>query len=91
MPSRTLKITGVPEELVSLLDAHIKTRHAAGRSEYVRELIRKDVLGEPKSFRELLAPVHAETVRRGTTEEEIDALVEKVRTEIYVERHKPSA
>ena len=45
-PTKTqvVKVTGVPEELLRLLDDQVAKRHYAGRSEYVRELIRKDLL-----------------------------------------------
>ena len=38
-----LKITGVPEELIHQLDELVSERHYAGRSEFVRELIRREV------------------------------------------------
>lgn len=82
MPSHTIKVTGVPEELVKLLDERVKRRHGAGRSEYIRELIRRDVLGTDPSLRDLLAPIHADTKRRGTTEAEVDQLVDELRSEI---------
>lgn len=53
---RTIKVTGVSDELVSLLDAKIREVHAAGRAEYVRELIRKDVLQKKRPFYETASP-----------------------------------
>jgi len=82
MPSQTIKVTGVPEELVRLLDKRVKQRHAAGRSEYIRELIRKDVLGEPHTFREILAPVHAATADLKESEEELITFFDEVRDEV---------
>lgn len=52
-------------ELLALLDARVKERHAAGRAEYVRELIRRDVLSgqtsapTPPSEPGLLEEYHA--------------------------------
>lgn len=43
-PSRVVKVTGMSEDLLALLDARVRQQHAAGRAEYVRELIRRDVL-----------------------------------------------
>jgi Arc/MetJ-type ribon-helix-helix transcriptional regulator len=45
-----VKVTGVPEELLRLLDDRVNQRHYAGRAEYLRELLRRDLLpevGEP--------------------------------------------
>ena len=58
MSSRTIKVTGVPQDLVALLDQRVKDRHAVGRSEYIRELIRKDVLEQPSVLREVMGQVY---------------------------------
>lgn len=42
--SHVVKVTGVSEELLELLDARVKQQRAAGRAEYIRELIRRDAL-----------------------------------------------
>lgn len=39
--SYVVKVTGMSPELIALLDARVKEQHAAGRAEYVRELIRR--------------------------------------------------
>ncbi|HET6385132.1 MAG TPA: ribbon-helix-helix domain-containing protein [Armatimonadota bacterium] len=91
MPSHTIKVTGVPEELVRLLDERIKRRHAAGRSEYLRELIRKDVLGEERSLREILAPIHEFTRSLPDTEEELDTFFDEVRDEVSKEKQAKTA
>jgi len=83
MASRTIKVTGVPEELLQLLDRRIRAQHATGRSEYIRELIRRDVLVTPGAatsgwpspevpFGELLAPIQAEAERAGEGEDETE-------------------
>jgi hypothetical protein len=82
MPSHTIKVTGVSEELLDLLDQRIRAQHATGRAEYIRELIRRDVLatgdvppGWPSAdmpFRQLLAPVQKEAAQLGETEEETE-------------------
>ena len=92
MASHTIKVTGVSEELLQLLDQRIRMQHAAGRAEYIRELIRRDVLNGSKghapagrrSFRELLAPVHDATPPEETeeeTEQFVDDLIATVRRE----------
>jgi len=42
--SRVVKVTGMSEELLELLDARVKQQQATGRAEYIRELIRRDAL-----------------------------------------------
>jgi hypothetical protein len=76
MASHTIKVSGISPDLLRLLDERVRTLHATGRAEYVRELIRRDVVpaGEPpkRTYREILAPIHAETARLGYSEEEIE-------------------
>jgi len=99
MPSHTIKVTGVSPELLQLLDERIRAQHAAGRSDYIRELIRKDILEAPanggappaRSFREILAPVHAETERQGYSDEEIDQDIEDAVRETRAERRAGAA
>ncbi len=93
MASRTIKVTGVPDDLLKLLDEKIRDQHARGRAEYIRELIRRDVLeGRGRklvsgpSFREILSPVHEESRARGYGEEELDSLFEEVRAEARQEK-----
>jgi hypothetical protein len=96
MASHTIKVTGVPEELLQLLDQRIRTQHATGRSEYIRELIRRDVLGAaadgapraPKTFRDLLDPVQEEVQRLGETDEETE---EFLRQELEAHRRERRA
>lgn len=85
--SHTLKITGVPEDLVRLLDSRIKERHSVGRSEYLRELIRKDVLEKPKTLNEILAPVHSATRKMKESEVELDILFDQARDEVYQDKN----
>ena len=99
MASHTLKITGVSDELLRLLDERVQSQHVTGRSEYVRELIRRDVpppsngQSRPQGFREILAPVHA-AAPSNETQEEADAfaddLIATVRRERRENRHRLS-
>lgn len=82
MASHTIKVSGMSDALLRLLDERLREQHSTGRSEYIRELIRRDVLGNrgnsltaDRSFREILAPVHEETRRSGETEAEIEAFL----------------
>lgn len=85
--SHVVKVTGISDELLQLLDERVRQRHSTGRAEYVRELIRRDVLGESVgTFREILAPVHGASQKHPQTEEELEAYFEQIRDEIYGER-----
>lgn len=93
MASHTIKVTGVSEELLTLLDKRIRAQHATGRSEYIRELIRRDVLGAgsnavrgSETFDQLLAPVHEQTRAQGFSEEEIEKDIEAEIREYRSER-----
>ena len=85
MPQRTkshvVKVTGITDNLLHLLDERIKQRHST------RELIRRDVLGEGVgTFREILAPVHAASKQHPQSEEELEAYFDQVREEVYQDR-----
>ncbi|MEP6756023.1 MAG: ribbon-helix-helix domain-containing protein [Chthonomonadales bacterium] len=86
MSSRTLKVTGVPQDLLALLDQRVKDRHALGRSEYIRELIRKDVLEQPSVLREVMAPVYEAGHTIKESEQELESLFNNVRDEIRAEK-----
>jgi metal-responsive CopG/Arc/MetJ family transcriptional regulator len=94
MKSHTIEVTGVSEHLLELLDKRITTQNGSGRSEYVRELIRKDVVEgpvggrRPRSFREILGPIHEETARLGIDEGTVDALLKQERALISAQRRK---
>lgn len=99
MASHTIKVTGVSDELLQLLDQRIQAQHATGRAEYIRELIRRDVLTEEslpqgRRFREIVAPVHAATPADETEEESdafVDDLIGTVRRERRQNRTAPGA
>jgi metal-responsive CopG/Arc/MetJ family transcriptional regulator len=85
--SHIVKVTGITDNLLHLLDERVKQRHSTSRAEYVRELIRRDVLGEGVgTFREILAPVHAASKQHPQSEEELEAYFDQVREEVYQDR-----
>jgi len=43
--AHVVKVTGVPDDLLHMLDARVGKRRSGGRSKYVRDLIRRDLLG----------------------------------------------
>jgi hypothetical protein len=84
----SVKVSGLSDELINLIDARVRERHAAGRSEYIRDLIHRDVLSEPRmSLRQILAPVHAEGRALPDTDEDLEAMFEEARNEVYREKH----
>ena len=86
MQSHTIKVTGVSDGLLKLLDDKIVRQHASCRSEYIRELIRRDVVPvdqKLRSFRELLAPIHADSSKLDITEEELEVQIEQARNERF--------
>jgi hypothetical protein len=85
--SHIVKVTGITDDLLRLLDERVRQRHSTGRAEYIRELIRRDVLGENvETFREILAPVHAGYQQRPPTEEELEAYFDQIRDGLYRDR-----
>ena len=89
--SHVVKITGITEELLGMLDERVRQRHAMGRSEYIRELLRRDLLGESgPMLRQILAPVHKIGDAMAETDDELDVIFDGARAEVYSERQKSS-
>lgn len=96
--AHTIKISGVSDELLRRVDERWKDRHYADRSEYVRDLIRKDVLGEQgnttttfsEGIRSLFGELHSRANQVGWTDEEIAADIENALTEVRQDRKKVS-
>ena len=87
--SHVVKITGITEELLGMLDDRVRQRHATGRSEYIRELLRRDLLGDAgPSLRQILAPVHEQGRTITESDEELDSLFDSARDEVYKERRQ---
>lgn len=78
--SHVIKISGVSDELLTRVDATWKSRHFTDRSEYVRDLIRRDVLATPsisESAATLFGALHRQVGQPGFSEQEILDDVEK--------------
>ena len=88
--AHTIKISGVSDELLRRVDERWKGRHYADRSEYVRDLIRKDVLGEQgnatptfsEGIRSLFGALHSRANQEGWTDSEIAEDVENALIEV---------
>jgi len=65
-------------------------------AEFVRDLIRKEIHGNPPqsaagTFDQILAPVREGFDRSSMTEQELDDLVEEAREDVYREKHGKSS
>ena len=70
------------------LEEKLKERAAAAGKDaetFAREAL-EEKLALPQTFAELLAPIREETQRLGTTEEELESLIEEVRDEVFAEK-----
>ena len=77
----------VPEEILTQVDKRVEEVHAENRNDYVLRLIARDIeraeKAKPTTFRDILAPVYAESA--GMSEQELEdfgtELIAKVRAE----------
>ena len=85
--SHVVKITGITEELLGMLDDRVRERHATGRSEYIRELLRRDLLSNPApTLGNILAPVHEQGNAMAESDDELDAVFDHARDAVHAER-----
>lgn len=78
-------IITVAEETKSALEQRARERGYSDVSKYVERLISTDLLAA-KSFDEILAPVRKTFQENGMSEDEMEALFEEAREEVYQER-----
>jgi hypothetical protein len=83
---RTMTITIRLSESVERLLADRAAKAGKSIEDVALESIERDVVGG-KTMAEIMAPFAAEFAASGMTEEELDALVEEAREEIYREKH----
>lgn len=96
--ANTIKISGISDELLSRVDERWKGQHFADRSEYVRDLIRRDVLtelpaGSPtlaQGIKTLFGALHEEAARRGDTDESVAAEIDDAVAEVRNVRKRRS-
>lgn len=79
----TIEITGLPETFIEKLGERAE-KIGVTTPDYVRYLIEED-LGSPLSPRVLYAPVREQVRESNISEEELDALIEEARDEVYQE------
>lgn len=97
--THTIEVTGIPEEMLERLDSRARERHATDRSEYVRELIARDLSSGPevsdtpaakkeKTMAEVLAPIQESVRQSGMTTEEVNALLDETLRDVRWERRR---
>lgn len=91
--ANVVKISGISDEMMALIDAKWKAEHFADRSEYVRELVRRDLATmKAKSLsegvKEIFGTVHEQLAAYGLGESEIEADVDKALAEVRSSRKK---
>ena len=75
----------VPDETKSALEQRARERGCSDVKKYVEQLITADLLAA-KSFDEILAPLRKTFQESGTPEDELEALFEEAREEVYREQ-----
>lgn len=100
-PDHTIEVTGIPDDLLKLLDERV-SQAGIDRTEYILKLLQRDLLSAPPqshrdarpdadmTLAELLLPVHQQVKENGITEEELDDLFEEIREEVWLESQKKS-
>ncbi len=78
-------IITVAEETKSALEQRARERGYSDVSKYVERLISTDLLAA-KSFDEILAPIRKTFQESDVSEDEMEALFEEAREEVYQER-----
>ena len=80
----TIQITGLPETVIEKLGERAE-KIGATTPDYVRYLIEEDLVS-PMSARVLYAPVREQVRESGISEDDLGALIEEARDEVYREK-----
>ena len=81
--NKTIEIP-LPEELLKMVDEKAR-RSGLGRDFYIRDLLARDLGGEP-SIADILAPFRDQVGSSGITDDELDRLFSDARDESHQER-----
>ena len=81
----TVKLSLTPEEERRLFAR--ATKKGQDVANYLRILVEED-LKRPPAFSEILAPIHEEFRQSGMTEDELSALIEEAREEVWQEKQR---
>lgn len=96
MGMHVIEVTGIPDDLMQLLDERVRET-GGDRDAFIRDLLRKELQEGPEAdrseephadmtFEEILSPVHRQVAGSGTTDEELDELFEEALQEVRSER-----
>jgi len=86
MLTNTIEVSGLSEAVVEAVSRRAEEVGVA-TGDYVRYLIEEDV-ASPLNARLLYAPVREQIKASGVSEEELDALLEEAREDVYRENRK---
>ena len=84
----TVKLSLTPEEERMLVAR--ATEKGQEVADYLRTLVEQD-LKRPPALSEILAPIHEEFRQSGMTEDELSALIEDAREEVWQEKQRGKA
>ena len=85
----TIEITGLPERVIEKLGERAE-KIGATTPDYVRYLIEEDLVS-PMSLRVLYAPVREQVKADDISDEDLDALLEEARDEVFDEEFRGRA
>ena len=83
MQTFTIEVTDVPEATLKLLDDRVR-QQGKDRAAYIRGLLDKDL--HTPTLSEILAPFRAQVAESGINDDELDAMFEEAREEVWQER-----
>ncbi|MGI8641514.1 MAG: hypothetical protein ACR2MG_16410 [Pyrinomonadaceae bacterium] len=86
MLTDTIEVLGLSEAVVEAVNERAK-EVGTTTEEYVRYLIEQDI-ASPLNVRVLYAPVREQIKASGISEEDLDALLEEAREEVYQKSRK---
>jgi hypothetical protein len=81
--THTIQISGIPGELLRRLDERVRER-GGNRSGYIRELVEREI--RKPTLSEILAPFRQQVKESGISDEELMALFEEAREEVWQEK-----
>ena len=85
MQTDTIQISGLPETVVQAVSERAK-EIGTTPEEYVRYLIEEDLSSSSLNMRVLFAPVREQIKESNISEDELTALLEEAREEVFQER-----
>lgn len=90
MPTHTIEVTDISDNLIQLLDKRVDQQQAPSRAAYIRDLLRQDLTGATRqtTIAEILDPIHESVRQSGMTNEEVNALLTETLADVQGERRQ---